>query len=65
MNANQVRVEGGFPIPYGVELLKTISPIGCLDSTNIMLFRSMAVIHYFEGAVIENVKMVAKIQALE
>ncbi|KAL9315659.1 hypothetical protein ACSQ67_016660 [Phaseolus vulgaris] len=42
-----------------------VDPARCLDPAEIMLARSMSIIHYCKGAVVENVKMIAKIQELE
>jgi len=48
MRSNHIRVAGGFPTPYDVELLTTIGSKGCFGSPKLMLTRCMSIIHHFK-----------------
>ncbi|KAL9328167.1 hypothetical protein ACSQ67_003170 [Phaseolus vulgaris] len=50
----KARGSGGFPVPHDVELLKFVALARCLDSSEIMLGKSMEIIHYWKVAMVEN-----------
>jgi len=54
VNQVKARGSGGFPVPHDVELLKFVALARCLDSTEIMLGKSMEIIHYWKVAMVEN-----------